>query len=125
MSTIRVKSLLLSDQLMVHFDPDKIACDALPCGVGTVFSHRGSDGHNRPIAFASHTLAAAERNYCQLEKESLAVVCSVKKFHSYLFSHHFIILSDHKPLLHFFKSDSATPIFASAYLQLGHFRGRL
>ena len=40
-----------------------------------------------------------------------------QKPHTYLFGCHFIILSDHKPLRHLFKSDSATPALASARLQ--------
>ena len=40
-----------------------------------------------------------------------------KKFHSYLFGHFFIILSNHKPLRYLFKSDSATPILTSACLR--------
>jgi len=56
------------------------------------------DGHDKPIAFSSRTLAHTERKYSQLEKEGLAVVFGVKRFHQYLYGREFIILSDHKPL---------------------------
>ena len=100
-----MKSLLVSDCVHVHYDPSKeviVACDASPYGVGAVLSHREADGQEKPIAFTSRSFAVAEKKYSQLEKEGLAIVFAVKRFHQYLFGPHFIILSDHKPLQHLF-----------------------
>ena len=66
-------------------------------GVGCVLSHL-IDGVERPIAFYSRTLKPAEKNYSVLDKEALAVICGVKKFHCYLYGRSFIIQCDHKPL---------------------------
>lgn len=70
-----------------------------------------------PIAYASRTLSNAERNYSQLEKEGLACVFGVKKFHDYVFSRHFELVTDHKPLLGLIKEDRATPTQASSRIK--------
>ena len=42
----------------------------------------------------------AERKYSQIEKETLACVYGIKKFHSYIYGRRFhIVTADHKPLL--------------------------
>ena len=59
------KDALKSDSVLVHFDPGKdiiLACDASPYGIGAVLSHKTENGKEKPIAFASRTLAPAERN---------------------------------------------------------------
>ena len=115
-----VKNSLTADSLLVHYDPNRemiLACDASPYGIGAVLSHRMDDGAERPIAFTSRSLSPAEKNYSQLDKEGLAVVFGVRKFHQYLYGLQFQILSDHKPLHHLFSADKAVPNLASARIQ--------
>ena len=96
-----IKTALKFFSLLVHFDnslPLILSCDASPYGVGAVLSHKMSNNVEKPIVFDSRSLAAAEKNYSQLDKEALAVVFGVKKFYTYLYGCKFIIQTDHKPL---------------------------
>ena len=102
----------------VHYDPEKelvVACDASPYGIGTVLSHSGEDRTKlRLVAFASCTLAPAERNYSQLEREGLALVYGVKRFNQFLYDRRFTILSDHKPLEGIFHSSRQLSYMSTA-----------
>ena len=83
----RLKSKLASTEVLAHNDmhlPLKLDCDASAYGVGAVLSHTFLDGTERPIAYASCTLSTSERNYAQIEKEGLALVFGIKKFHKYI-----------------------------------------
>ena len=82
-----------------------------------MLSHLYPDGSEKPIAFASRSLSLAEKKYSQLDKEGLAVVFGVKKFHDYLFGRKFFIRSDHKPLQHLFSETKPIPVQASARIQ--------
>ena len=52
----------------------------------------------RIISFASKALTPAEQRYANIEREYLAVVYGVEKFHTYLYGSDFTVNSDHSPL---------------------------
>ena len=114
------KKLLISQNLLTHFDTTRelvLTCDASPYGLGAVLSHRASDGTGQPVVFASRTLSKAEQRYAHLDKEGLAIVWGVKKFHQYLFGRLESTMSDHKSLQHIFSENKPIPALASARIQ--------
>jgi len=116
----RSKELMMSSQLLVHFDPKleiRLACDASAYGIGVVLSHKMPDGSEKPVGFASRTLTQTEKNYSQMEKEGLACIYGVKHFHSYLLGHKFVLQTDHEPLRTLFSSSKTVPPHASSRIQ--------
>ena len=88
--------------MLTHYNPDlpvRLTCDSSAYGLGAVISHVMENGEERPIAFASRTLSAAEKNYAQVQKEALSIIWSIKKFYSYLFGRKFTLVTNHQPLL--------------------------
>lgn len=114
----KAKSALASIPVLAHYVLEKeliLACDASPYGIGAVLSHPGENGTQlKPFAFASRTLAPAERNYFQLERECLALVYGVKRFNQLLHGKRFTILLDHKPLEGIFHSSQQLPSMSTA-----------
>jgi len=50
------------------------------------------------LFYASKKLIPREQNYSVGEREVLAIIWAVKKFHRYLYGQHFTLESDHRPL---------------------------
>jgi hypothetical protein len=71
----------------------------------------------KPVLFASSTLTTAQQNYSQLDREALALIFAVKRFHKYLYGQKFTLVSDHQPLRHILAPDKGIPTVAAARLQ--------
>ncbi|KAM7284083.1 uncharacterized protein ISCGN_001186 [Ixodes scapularis] len=115
-----IKEILSSTEVLAHYDPARplqLSCDASAYGLGAVLSHVMKDGTVRPIAYASRTLSKAEENYSQIEKEALALIFGVKKFHFYIYGREFTLITDHKPLQAILGPKSGIPAIAAARLQ--------
>lgn len=112
----RSKELITKAPVLVHVDPAKpviLTVDASPYGVGAALAHREKNGQERPISFVSRRLYAAEQRYSQLDKEGLALMFRVERFHQYLWGRRFEAVMDHKPLLGLLGPDKAVPVQAS------------
>ncbi|CAG9116295.1 unnamed protein product [Plutella xylostella] len=117
----RIKRELASDRVLTHFDPEArltLCVDASPTGLGAYLA-QGEEGHERPLAFASRSLSATERNYSQINKEAAAIIFGVKHFHQYLYGREipFILKTDHRPLLAIFGKKNGVPVMTASRLQ--------
>lgn len=91
-----VKKLVTEAPLLAYYNPEDelvIQCDASERGLGAALLQNG-----RPIAYTSRALTDPETRYAQIEKEMLAIVYSLEKFHQYTYGRHTLVNSDHKPL---------------------------
>ena len=98
-SLVAIKKVLTetSPGVLRYYDPKKpvgLQVDACKSGVGAVLVQDGS-----PIAYASRSLTETECRYAQIEKELLAVVFGVERFHQYIYAKEVTVETDHRPLV--------------------------
>lgn len=62
--------------------------------------------HDRPVAYMSRKLNAAERNYTTTEQECLAVIEALREWRCYLEGAHFNVYTDHQPLTYMDSKDT-------------------
>ncbi|KAF2890539.1 hypothetical protein ILUMI_15634 [Ignelater luminosus] len=113
------KTWICSSDVLALYDPTKklrLTCDSSCYGVGAVLSHV-INGEEKPISFASKTLSSAEKNYAQIEREALAIVFGLKKYHNYPFGRRFELITDHFPLTIIFGEKRNVPVTAAVRLQ--------
>ena len=92
--------ILLNNPILRLPDPEKtfvLKTDASDYGIGAVLMQE-HEGKLFPICYSSKKLSDAERNYSTIEKECLAVVWGIKRFHMYLYGVRFVLQTDHEPL---------------------------
>ena len=112
------KLMLQASKVLMHYDPSRellLSYDASTYGIGAVLSHRMDDGTDRSIGYVSRTLAPVEKYYSVLEKDGLAIIFAVKKFHQYCWK--FKIFTDHRPLVGLFNEIKPIPVMATTRLQ--------
>ncbi|XP_017480324.1 PREDICTED: uncharacterized protein K02A2.6-like [Rhagoletis zephyria] len=116
----KLKNAIVATTQLVHYDdrlPIILAVDASKYGIGAVISHRYTDGIEKPIAHASKTLNSSQARYSQIEKEALAIIYGVTKFHHYLYGRHFELITDHQALTTLFNPSKRLPVMVLHRLQ--------
>lgn len=98
-----IKQAIASATTLHYFNPQyqtKIQVDASKVGLGAALIQVDPDEPNRErvVAFASKSLSQVETRYANIERECLAVVFGVEKFHTYVYGSSVVVESDHKPL---------------------------
>ena len=92
----KIKELVTEAPVLGYYDQRKplvLQCDASQTGLGACLMQE-----KRPLCYASRALTPTEGRYAQIEKEMLAVVFGLSKFHHYTFGRTTHVVSDHKPL---------------------------
>ena len=92
----KIKAKLSDTPVLAYFDPDKeleLQVDASKDGLGAAILQSG-----KPIEYASRALTPSERNWAQIEKETLAVVFGLERFDQYTYGREVKVINDHKPL---------------------------
>jgi len=62
-----------------------------------------------PVMYASKQLLPPEQNYSVGEREPLAIIWAVNKFHRFLYRRHFVLECDHRPLKYLQTTHSKNP----------------
>lgn len=97
-----LKNQLTNADHLAYFDVNKethIHVDAGPYGLGAILSQQTTNNNVEIIAYGSRSLTSTEQRYSQIEREMLAISWALQHFHLYLFGTHFVLHTDHKPLV--------------------------
>ena len=93
---LSAKAMVKTEAVFRYYRPEvglTIHCDASDKGRGAALLQYG-----QPRAYGSRALTETEGRCANSEKEMLAVVLPVEKYHQYTFGRHTAVYSDHKPL---------------------------
>ena len=68
-------------------------------GIGGVLLQQHGE-HLQPCLYASRKLLPQETRYSVIERECLALIWTLNKFARYLLGNEFVLMTDHRPLIH-------------------------
>lgn len=113
----KLKDLLLENPRMgiADLSPESgemiLDCDCSTVAMGYCLAQI-QQGQEIPLAFASKCLKPSQKHWCSYKLEIAAIFEGLKKFQHYLLGKHFILRTDHKPLLSLQKKGNLSGMYA-------------
>ena len=98
---LKIKEEISKNVTLPYFNPQSdttLQTDASKKGLGAVILQ-----DSKPVMFTSRALTGPEKNYQNLERECLATIWGMEKFHYFLYGKHFTLETDQKPLVSIYK----------------------
>ena len=84
----KIKHSLADETVLSYFSPrlaTELVVDANPVGLGAILAQSEDNAGDKPkrvIAFGSRALTSVEQRYSQTEREALAIVWAIERFHA-------------------------------------------
>ena len=97
----KTKEEISKNVTLPYFNPKSettLQTNASKKGLGAVILQ-----NSKPVMFALRALTGAEKNYQNLERECLATIWGMEKFHYFLYGKKFTLETDQKPLVSIYK----------------------
>ena len=92
----QIKCKIVRAPILAYYNPKEetvLQTDASVKGLGACLLQ-----DQKPVYFASKALTETQHGYMAIEIESLVVAWAMEKFHHFLYTSHFILETDQKPL---------------------------
>jgi len=87
---------MINAPILAYYNPDDkltLQADSSKDGIAAVFLQQC-----KPIEFASRAFTPVERKWAQIEKEALAVLFGLERFHQHTCGRPVEVVNDHKPI---------------------------
>lgn len=121
-----LKARLVERPVLALYDPKldtELHTDASALGIGGILLQWQSNPRElKPVAYFSRQTTAEERYFHSYELETLAVVCSLKKFRVYLLGLKFTVMTDCNALRTTLTKRDLIPRIARWWLQISEFQ---
>lgn len=122
---LKLKQRLVERPLLALYDPlldTELHTDASSLGLGGILMQwQNSPRVLKPVAYFSRQTTAEEKHMHSYELETLAVVCSLKKFRVYLLGSKFTVFTDCNALRTTLTKKDLIPRIARWWLQISEF----